>query len=199
MSDVIARLSGLAAGSPEDRAFDRRAVARAQAEEAYRLLLHPEDPGPVSLAERRSAAAFTAALHAEPTAASHYLDLLTAVAPDLAPRVAALAERGRGTGTWGRFPEGPLSSENRDGSPLILTDEEIQALGPRLGAALEHAHLLTFHPRDSSPDDLRRLLAAGWTTSGIVTLSQLVAFLAFQVRVVAGFRALGLSRAILAA
>ena len=35
-----------------------------------------------------------------------------------------------------------------------------------------------------------RLVDAGWTTPAIVTLSQLVAFLSFQIRVVAGFRAM---------
>jgi uncharacterized protein YciW len=39
------------------------------------------------------------------------------------------------------------------------------------------------------------LLDAGWTTSGIVTLSQLVAFLAFQIRVVTGLKALTASSA----
>ena len=199
MPDTIAQLADLAPGSAEDRALSRRPTARADAEEAYRLLVHPQDPGPVSLPERRAVAAFTALLHAEPAAASHYLDLLAAVAPDLSVPVGRLAERGRGEGPWGRFPEGPLSREDREGLTLRVTDAEAEALGPRLGAALEHAHLLTFHPRDAASGDLARLLDAGWTTPGIVTLSQLVAFLAFQVRVAAGLRALTLSRAILAA
>jgi uncharacterized protein YciW len=36
-------------------------------------------------------------------------------------------------------------------------------------------------------------LDAGWPTTSIVTLSQLVAFLSFQVRSVAGLRTLGAS------
>ena len=39
-------------------------------------------------------------------------------------------------------------------------------------------------------NDVQRLLDAGWSTTGIVTLSQIVAFLSFQIRVVAGLRAL---------
>ncbi len=35
---------------------------------------------------------------------------------------------------------------------------------------------------------LERLIAAGWTAPGIVTLSQLVSFLTFQIRVIAGLR-----------
>jgi CMD domain protein len=66
----------------------------------------------------------------------------------------------------------------------------------RLAAALEHAHLLIFHPRDASPAALQKLLDAGWSTTDIVTLSQLVSFLSFQIRVVAGLRALAGASAI---
>jgi uncharacterized protein YciW len=34
-------------------------------------------------------------------------------------------------------------------------------------------------------------LDAGWSTTGIVTLSQIVAFLSFQIRVIKGLKALG--------
>ena len=64
------------------------------------------------------------------------------------------------------------------------------ALGTRLVAALEHAHLLTYHVRDASPESLQALLDAGWSTTGIVTISQLVAFVHFQLRVAAGLTVL---------
>jgi uncharacterized protein YciW len=51
-------------------------------------------------------------------------------------------------------------------------------------------HLLVFHPRDAAPEALQALLDAGWSTTDIVTLSQIAAFLSFQIRVVAGLRAL---------
>jgi len=63
-------------------------------------------------------------------------------------------------------------------------------LGPRLAAAFDHMHLLVFHPRDAAPAALQGLLDAGWSTTDIVTLSQIAAFLSFQIRVVAGLRAL---------
>ena len=50
--------------------------------------------------------------------------------------------------------------------------------------------MLVFHPRDAAPAHLQALIDAGWSTTGIVTLSQLVAFLAFQIRAVTGLRAL---------
>jgi len=57
------------------------------------------------------------------------------------------------------------------------------------------AHLLVFHPRDASREALQALIDAGWSTADIVTLSQIVAFLTFQIRVAAGLRALAASRA----
>jgi CMD domain protein len=59
------------------------------------------------------------------------------------------------------------------------------------GAALRHADLLTLRPSDATPDDLQALKDAGYTAAGIVSLSQVIAFVSYQVRLVAGFRALG--------
>jgi CMD domain protein len=66
-------------------------------------------------------------------------------------------------------------------------------LGTKLAAALAHAHLLVFRPRDASPAAMQALLDAGWSSTAIVVLSQLVAFLSFQVRSVVGLRTLGAS------
>ena len=75
--------------------------------------------------------------------------------------------------------------------PIYRVDADTRrVLGRRLAAAFEHVHLLVFHPRDATPEALQALLDAGWSTTGIVTLSQIVAFLSFQVRVVAGLRTL---------
>ncbi|KAB2887463.1 MAG: CMD domain protein, partial [Burkholderiaceae bacterium] len=63
-------------------------------------------------------------------------------------------------------------------------------LGPRLAAALAHAHLLVYHPRDASGEALQALARAGWSETDTVVLSQLVAFLSFQIRVVAGLHVL---------
>src|SRR5205085_2256000 len=65
-----------------------------------------------------------------------------------------------------------------------------EQLGARLAAALEHTHMLIFHPRDASPAHLQALIDAGWSTTGIVVISQLVAFLSYQIRVVTGLRVL---------
>jgi len=88
-----------------------------------------------------------------------------------------------------------LSVENKAGLIYRVSAERKPQLGNRLVAALEHAHLLVFRPRDAASADMKALLAAGWSTTGIVTFSQLVAFLSFQVRVVSGLRTLAAASA----
>ena len=78
-------------------------------------------------------------------------------------------------------------------SAYRVAEDRKRVLGAKLAAALEHTHLLVFRPRDASPAAMQALLDAGWSTNAIVTLSQLVAFLSFQVRSVAGLRTLGAS------
>ena len=65
-----------------------------------------------------------------------------------------------------------------------------KALGARLASAFEHTHMLVFHPRDASAPSLQSLLDAGWSTTDVVTVSQLVSFLAYQIRVVSGLSTL---------
>jgi CMD domain protein len=127
-----------------------------------------------------------ALLHTQLQAAGFYADGLAARDAALAALVRAEAAKAAATGPFGRFPAGILSREDSDGH-VHRTDA---ALGAKLAAGLDHAHMLLFHPRDASPAHLRRLVDAGWTTPAIVTLSQLVAFLSFQIRVVAGLRAM---------
>ena len=85
--------------------------------------------------------------------------------------------------------------EDKAGPAHQVSAANRKTLGARLSAVLEHAHLMVFHPRDASPAALRSLLDAGWTTTDIVTLSQLVAFLSFQIRVVTGLGAIAATRA----
>ena len=54
---------------------------------------------------------------------------------------------------------------------------------------LEHVHMLVLHPRDADARSLQALFDAGWTTTEVVTLSQLVAFLSFPDPTVAGLKA----------
>ena len=113
----------------------------------------------------------------------------------LVEAVKAEIERGKTKGPYGAFPAGPLSAEDKGGLIYRVAGDRRQVLGGKLAAALEHAHLLVFRPRDATPAAMQTLLDAGWSSTAIVTLSQLVAFLSFQVRSVVGLRALGASLA----
>lgn len=189
--DVIDRLAGIAPGSPLDVIRAQRPKARASAEQSFRALFHPETPGEATATERHAVAAFVAALHRDAAAEAFYTAELARLDPTLATVVANEAAVAAAQGPYGHYPPGPLAGESRDGPVYRASAEAARLLGHRLAAAFEHAHLLVFRPREASPAALQTLLASGWSTTGIVTLSQLVAFLTFQVRVAAGLRALG--------
>lgn len=180
--DVIDHLAAIAPGSSLSALRDVRREAREQAQASYRALFEPAETADMSLPERHAVATFTAGLHHDSAIAGFY----GATLPDAAI-IAAEAARGRGQGPYGAYPRGKLSAED---SPGPLYHAANPALSRRLAAALDHTHMLVFHPRDATPEALQALLDAGWSTTGIVTLSQLVAFLAFQIRVVSGLRVL---------
>ena len=185
--DVIDRLAGVAPGSRIDALRTQRPQARENAERSFRALFEPAEFGDVTRAERFALAVFVTALHRQPDFVAFYGEALN---PDLCARVEAEAAQAAANGPYGDFPPGPLSRENVEGPLYRIPNEGRAALGGRLAAALEHAHNLVFHPRDASPAALQALLDAGWSTTGIVTLSQIVSFLSFQIRVVAGLRVL---------
>ena len=183
--DVIDLLVGIVAGSHLDGLRAQRVQARDNAQASYLALFHPAEPVDISLVERYAVAVFVAGLHRQPAITAFYRAGLAAQ-PDLRLMLDAEIARGATAGPYGHYPAGPLSAEDKDGPTFTaITD-----VGPRLAAALAHAHMLVFHPRDASADALRTLEAAAWSATGIVTLSQLVAFLSFQIRVIIGLRAL---------
>lgn len=59
------------------------------------------------------------------------------------------------------------------------------------GAAVRHTDLLTTRPADARAADLQALKDAGITPAGILSLSQLIAFVSYQLRLIAGLRAFG--------
>lgn len=195
--DAIDLLAGIAPGSPLDGIRAARQQARDNAQGSYLALFEPAETAHVSLAERFVVATFVCALHRQETETAFYRRGLEAV-PDgaaLAPAVLEEAARGAAEGPKGHYPAGALTPENTEPPAFALSKAGKATLGPRLSAALAHAHFLVFHPRDAGPERLRPLLEAGWSATGIVTLSQIVAFLAFQLRVIHGLRALARSSA----
>ena len=62
---------------------------------------------------------------------------------------------------------------------------------PRLAALIRHVDLVTQAPKDASRHDITALVAAGVAPADIVRLAELIAFVNYQIRVVAGLRLLG--------
>lgn len=190
--DVIDHLVGITPGAPADALRSRRPITKEHAQKSWTALFEPADVSQASLTERFAVAVFVAALHGDKSIKEFYGTKLAGLQNGavILATVKALAELNATKGPYGHYPEGPLSAENTDGPALDIGPADRAILGDRLSAALEQAYLLTYHPRDASPAELQKLLSAGWSTTGVVTLSQLVSFLAFQIRIVAGLRVL---------
>jgi CMD domain protein len=191
-TDVIDRLVGIAPGDPLDALRAQRPDARTNAQASFDALLHSDELEDASQLERLAVAYWTVVLSGSPTAA-YYRELLAASSEPTAAALDAALTGAVTTGPYGDYPDGPLSVENVLGLQWTADAALTDAAGPRLAAALAHTHLLVYRPRDSSADALQELLDAGWSTTGIVTISQLVAFLNFQLRVVAGLTVLNLA------
>jgi len=192
MTDIIDRLAGVRPGGSVDALRRHRPATRDNAQASYDALFTAPDETHASLAERAAVAQFVAILHDDEVAAAHYGALTRATGGDaLADAIADAATGARSTGPYGAYPAaGPLVTEGVAGLRFTLDEAARAGLGEHLAAALEHAHLLVFRPREASAAALASLADAGWSTDGIVTLSQLVSFLAFQLRVAAGLRLL---------
>ncbi|MDP1749580.1 MAG: CMD domain protein [Reyranella sp.] len=187
MTDVIDTLVGIAPGSKLDAIRANRSEARKHAQASYTSLFEPRDPAGVTADERHAIAAFVSGLHGEPKTDAFYTAKLPA---GLRAAVAAEVAAAKSKGPYGRFPKGPLSAEDAPGPTWKVSDANRKTLGARLPAAFEHTHMLVFHPRDAAAPALQSLLDAGWSTTDIVTVSQLVAFLSYQIRVVSGLSTL---------
>lgn len=184
MADIIDMLVGV--DLPELR--DNRPQARDNAQKSFEALLEPINPGTFSFGERYAVATYVAGLHQFEPAVDMYSELLLDDAPTtLALAVADAIEATLSAGPYGTYRESGLSGESEPGGSVR---NDAARLGERLAAAFDYAHLLVFHPRDSRPEVLGRLSEAGWSADDTVSLSQLVSFLTFQLRVAYGLRTL---------
>ena len=192
MSDVIDTLADIAPGSALDAIRNQRLQARTHAQASYESLFKPRSEADVSRLERIAIACFVAGLHGQAEAAAFYAAALAEAGAPAAWKdaISAAVNAGKGQGPYGHYPKGPLSEEDRTGPMFRIGAAEKAVLGARLAAAFEHTHMLVFHPRDAAPSYLQALVDAGWSTTGIVVISQLVAFLSYQIRVVVGLRVL---------
>ncbi len=188
--DVVDTLTGAAPDGVVTAVRSIRPVTREQLQASYDALFDPVDDSGFGVTERLLVAAFATRLTGADATADHYAQRAAAADAAAASVIASLADEAGTSGPFGRYREEGLAGESADGLRFSVPEGARAQLGDRLAAALEHAHLLVYRPREAADAALRHLLDAGWTVSGIVTLSQLVAFLAFQQRVVAGLRVL---------
>jgi CMD domain protein len=187
--DIVDQIAGV---TPElDALRRRRPVTREQLQASFDALFQPVSAEHVSQEERELIAAFATRLagSADETAA-FYADRARRADSERADVVLAEAAAAATSGPFGSYTELGLQEENTEGERYTPSAAVTAALGERLSAALAHTHLLVLRPREAAGADLGRLLDAGWSADGIVTLSQLVSFLAFQQRVVTGLRVL---------
>ncbi|QZN97520.1 hypothetical protein [Symbiopectobacterium purcellii] len=82
-----------------------------------------------------------------------------------------------------------------DSLPSSQTDLALNADGKQgtraFQALVYHCDVVTNNPAASSQQDLEHLQQAGWTTPQIIALSELIAFINFESRLVVGLSALG--------
>ena len=162
VNDVIDHLANVAPGSPVAELRAERPALTRFSQASYVSLFEPENDNGLSRKERDLVALRVALLTPDERLARWHEDRLAADSGTMATVSAVSA-----------FPA--VSPE----------------LTPREVAILRHTDLVTQRPVDAEPSDVEALRTAGLSTREIVTLSQLIGFLAYEVRVLAALRALG--------
>lgn len=158
--DVIDQLTGSAGDARLQALRARRPEVRKQLEASDAAMFELEDASGLTLLDRHAVALRVAVLHG-------------ALGPYARHR-AALQSLGGGLGE----PQ------------LRQIEAGPEAVAPRLAAILAHADLLTLRPRAAQPASLNALRVQGLRERDILALSQLVGWLNFQVRLVAGLQLL---------
>lgn len=154
--DVIDRLMGLQPDTPLNALRHQRPAVRQHTQGSFDALLEPADASALSRTEREAVALRVATLHGCEPLITLHRERLVALAATPAAIDAAAAG-----------PDAP----GQDARQVAL---------------LRHADMLSLAPIDARPDHLKALADAGLSPAAIVTLSQLIGFVAYQVRVVAG-------------
>jgi len=158
--DLLDLLATIQPGSTLAETRARRADVARYTQGSYNALLTPTDPAGVSLVEREMVALRAAILTASPTLIEHYRGLLAQ--HDVPAATIAAVEH---------FPVDTI-------------------LSPREAAILRHVDRLTNEPRAATPADIADLQTHGLGARDIVSIAQLIAFLSYQVRVLAGLQLL---------
>lgn len=128
---------------------------------SHDAVLLPREPGGIGHAERAALAARMARSNRDEALEAHYRELL-ARAGDSAALLAVAS----------------------GADPAEATQDQ------RLRAIIRHVDIVTLAPKDATKADIAALVAAGVAEPDIVRLAELVAFVNYQVRVIAGLRLL---------
>lgn len=164
ISDAINELAGISEGSHAAAVRREKRDLVALAQASDQALLEPQDANGVSLRERHAIAYRVGLLTGFDAVATRHRTRLSSLGMTEA-EIAAIKEFPRGT-----------------------------ALPARLAALLDHTDRVTREPGTSQPEHIEALEAAGLSPADIVTVAQLIGFLAYQVRAIAAARALGEGR-----
>ncbi|MFM0739647.1 CMD domain protein [Paraburkholderia xenovorans] len=171
-NDLVAQLAGLAPDSPVAALREFRGDTTRYTQGSHDALFS-DDVVDLTLRERLYAAWYAALLSNADQAAQAYRERLLALPTDNRDATSSLLD---------------AITEQR-----ALPTESFAALDnrvKRLAAILIHTEAVVQHPSTVGKPALESLQAAGLTTRAIVALSQLIAFVTFQVRIVAALRAL---------
>ena len=85
-----------------------------------------------------------------------------------------------------------LTDAGAEGELLAIADPNRSVdAGERMNAIVRFTDLVTVRPREATKSDLEALKTAGMAEADIVRLTELVAFVNYQLRVVAGFKLAG--------
>lgn len=160
-SDLLNELVGISGGSPLGALRQQRAEIAGFIQGSYDALLEPQDEAGVSRVERGLVALRVAVLEESLPLIQHYRAYL---------------------------------QREKVGAELIAATEARTvgaALSPRQQALFAHVDRLTLEPAVATPEHLALLKQHGLSDANIVTISQLIAFLSFQVRAIVGLQLLG--------
>lgn len=156
--DVIDRVLGLDATSDLFKLRERRAKLKQLTQTSYQAALRPADPRNFSYAMRAALAARMCALWKSGELKDHYVERI---------------------------------AEERDAStPATVADPSVktQDVDARMQTILNHVDQVTLNPKNATQDNIRRLYGVGLDDRDIVTLAGLIAFVNYQVLVVAGLK-----------
>ena len=161
-ADIIDRMAGLDPGSPLHTLRHLRDKVAVATQGSYDAMFDAAVEG-LSVTERLLVALHACSLSQAGELAAHYRHRLTTVnaSPELLARVESVGESSVAAGA-----------------------------DPRLRAMLDFTHTLITNPMEGDKPSLMKLVKAGLTTPAIVALAQLIAFLSYQLRVVAGLKAM---------